>query len=676
MTPILERVRQSQFFCAFLTSAAAGFLLHQRFPLTMNDPYLALVRTKAPHAHSLFVASYTLFLFTTPLIVFSGLLSAIFVHLYRPSKATTVSPQLPPYETPDARDDLYVVLGELHHPTERRAVANPTWLTLPEKGLYTGIACFGAIGSGKTTSLIRPVATQLFGYAAHDTERRLGGLVLEVKGDFCHQVREILTGFGRGDDYVEINLKTHYRYNALANKDLDEDALAYAITTLIANIYGKARDPFWPMASTNAMKFLILLHRLLDDYVTLNDIYTSAINPRLLQQRLERGVQLFGVEEYAEVAGAALGEHRQLAELDFTEVVGAITARAHLTPRVRDVLHRLRVPYTTVTVRRENAQTDTDKQAQFEAVKRWFDNDWSAIDVKLRTSIVEGISVFLSVFDTNPDLKRLFCPPKDVFDSAKNPPEAGYPLGEPFPPFADLIEAGKVVALNFPVSLNPTVAKTVGTLMKLDYQRAVLLRIPKMTAAEGSGQHFRPTVFCVDEYQNFATVGETGTGDQNFFSLSRQPLCIAVVATQSIVSLKSALSSDDAYKTLLQTFRTKLFLNTADDMTADFASKLCGKEDRTQVSYNVSESAQDAKVSILTGRSVAARTSLSTSKSYQVRQLERFPLRTFIGLKNAQAIAIAFDGVNPLPPAYCYLKPYWLPVEQSWWDQHAQGLLS
>ena len=39
---------------------------------------------------------------------------------------------------------------------------------------------------------------------------------------------------------------------------------------------------------------------------------------------------------------------------------------------------------------------------QFEAVKRWFDHDWMRIDAKLRTSIVEGISVFLSLFDDNP----------------------------------------------------------------------------------------------------------------------------------------------------------------------------------------------------------------------------------------------------------------------------------
>ena len=85
--------------------------------------------------------------------------------------------------------------------------------------------------------------------------------------------------------------------------------------------------------------------------------------------------------------------------------------------------------------------------AQFEAVKRWFEDDWMRIEPKLRTSIVEGISVFLSLFDDNPRVKHTFCPPKDTYDPARN---ADGVHGTPLPPLAELIEQGKVVALNFP----------------------------------------------------------------------------------------------------------------------------------------------------------------------------------------------------------------------------------
>ena len=47
---------------------------------------------------------------------------------------------------------------------------------------------------------------------------------------------------------------------------------------------------------------------------------------------------------------------------------------------------------------------------QVEAIERWYLHDWTALDAKLRTSIVEGISVFLSLFD-QPQVAGVFCPP-------------------------------------------------------------------------------------------------------------------------------------------------------------------------------------------------------------------------------------------------------------------------
>ena len=44
-----------------------------------------------------------------------------------------------------------------------------------------------------------------------------------------------------------------------------------------------------------------------------------------------------------------------------------------------------------------------------EAVKRWFVHDWQTLDNKIRSSIVEGVSVFLAMFDM-PDVAKVFCP--------------------------------------------------------------------------------------------------------------------------------------------------------------------------------------------------------------------------------------------------------------------------
>jgi len=79
-----------------------------------------------------------------------------------------------------------------------------------------------------------------------------------------------------------------------------------------------------------------------------------------------------------------------------------------------------------------------------------------------------------------------------------------------------------------------------------------------------------------------------------FFSLARQAKCVPLVATQSISSLQSALPGD-AWRTLLQTFRTKIFLALSDEFSARIASELCGQEDRWRVHYNISESGHDCE---------------------------------------------------------------------------------
>ena len=118
------------------------------------------------------------------------------------------------------------MLGEQHHRTSPTRAHDAAWLVIPERGLYTGIAIVGAIGTGKTSACMYPYVEQLLAYRAEDPARKVGGLVLEVKGDFCRHVRDILERHGRGDDYVEVSLDSPYRYNPLHN-DLD----AYAWRT-------------------------------------------------------------------------------------------------------------------------------------------------------------------------------------------------------------------------------------------------------------------------------------------------------------------------------------------------------------------------------------------------------------------------------------------------------------
>ncbi len=48
-------------------------------------------------------------------------------------------------------------------------------------------------------------------------------------------------------------------------------------------------------------------------------------------------------------------------------------------------------------------------------------------------------------------------------------------------------------------------------------------------------------------------------------------------------------------------------------------------------------------------------------------------MKTFTELKNAQSITIAYDGLNPMPPMFCCLKPYYNDVNKSYFHQSADG---
>ena len=664
----MQRILNSKNLVAFVLAAATGMILYFRMPFPEGNIFLRVMALRSPSAFEVLKYSYTLFLFSTPYIGYSVVFSGLYIFGLK-AKQRIRAGKLPLFPESQKRDDLFLVLGEVHNPRKQVPAECPQWLVIPERGLFTGVAILGAIGSGKTSCCMYPFAEQILAYRAADAEKRIGGLVLEVKGDFCHRVKEILVRHGRAEDYIEISLDSKYRYNPLQS-DLDAYALAYNIASLLNNLFGRGKEPFWQQAYTNLVKFIILLHKVAFDYVTLFDVYECAIDNATLERKINEAERrltetdsvLLCEEEY-------LKHPRDLEPFKFRLDEESKLYRALLTPGLAAVLKDKAIQWEAENEKGKKP-VPRDKKEQLEAVKRWFNHDWRRIEPKLRTSIVEGISVFLSLFDDNPSVKRTFCPPPECYDPQAN---ADFKFGEPLPSFKWLIENGKVCALNFPIAMNAGLAKAVGVMMKLDFERAVLNRVPEMEAHPD--QHFRQVMFICDEYQHFATVGESEpTGDEKFFSLSRQPRCIPIIATQSISSLKSALPGD-TWRTLLQTFRTKIFLALSDDFSARTASELCGREDKLKVSYNLSESGHDATVSLLTGKALSHKSNITASKSYNTHTDFRFDMKTFTELRNAQSVTIAYDGTNPMPPMFCYLKPYYNDHNKSYFRQLADGEL-
>ena len=190
-------------------------------------------------------------------------------------------------------------------------------------------------------------------------------------------------------------------------------------------------------------------------------------------------------------------------------VPGTDKAACQLDPALRDRLKELKVAYET---EESGGGAGSEFREQVEAIERWYLHDWMALDAKLRTSIVEGISVFLSLFD-QPQVAGVFCPPPPEPDESTSihigdgapdeDAEAVRPvpgLRRRLPPLSELIEGGKVLALNMPAGANPALARAIGVLLKNAWMQALLRRPAEL--ARRPGRYLRPAVFICDEYQS------------------------------------------------------------------------------------------------------------------------------------------------------------------------------
>ncbi|MCL4814410.1 MAG: hypothetical protein KJ061_18125, partial [Vicinamibacteraceae bacterium] len=234
---------------AMVAAVAAGAWGLSTYPVDVDDPFLGLVALRSPGVFQVVVYGYAALWFSTPFFAASLVLSLLAILASRHDPTARVRP-LPHYTPPELRPAPSLVLGETHFQTTPGPAPSPGWLTIPQRGLYTGVMVLGAVGTGKTSACMYPYAEQLLRWRANDPDHRLGGLVLEVKGDFCKQVQGILRGAGREQDYLEVGLDSGVCYNPLHN-DLDPYAVAYAIASLLNNLFGKSKEPFWQQAYTD-----------------------------------------------------------------------------------------------------------------------------------------------------------------------------------------------------------------------------------------------------------------------------------------------------------------------------------------------------------------------------------------------------------------------------------------
>ena len=161
--------------------------------------------------------------------------------------------------------------------------SNNELVLIKEFGLYQNILITGSIGAGKTSSAISNILDSLF-------KENIGGLIIDIKGNFINTVNSIAKKHKREADVVEISLYNNFVYNPLNEPDMPSAELASIIKKVLILISKNRNDsePFWLDKSEEYIRDFITLIRIYNKgNVNFSEIHNLVIDKEYLNKKLK-----------------------------------------------------------------------------------------------------------------------------------------------------------------------------------------------------------------------------------------------------------------------------------------------------------------------------------------------------------------------------------------------------
>ena len=145
---------------------------------------------------------------------------------------------------------------------------------IPEKGLYQNILVTGTIGTGKTSSAMYPFTRQLIQYCCNDSNKKIGMLILDVKGNYYNKVREYSNLFNRSEDVIVIEINGKYKYNPLHKPLLKASVIANQLKSILLLFSPNNTESFWLDKAEQIITEAIKLCRIYNNgYVTFLELH-------------------------------------------------------------------------------------------------------------------------------------------------------------------------------------------------------------------------------------------------------------------------------------------------------------------------------------------------------------------------------------------------------------------
>jgi len=308
----------------------------------------------------------------------------------------------------------------------------------------TGVAVFGATGSGKTSGIGHQLARAYL-------EAGFGGLVLCAKAEECRQWQEWAAETGRTDDLVIVEPNGTARFNWMdyeGNRAGAGAGLAVNIVAMLDELGGVAAgDAARAEGGDGAAKFFRdSLHHLNANAVDLALLAGLRVSLPLL-----RSIILSAPMTLAEAASDAWRDGRSVCATLLREAGKAV----------------------------EDAE-DIEAKADFTEVENYWLHEFPAIGDRTRGIITLCFSMMARPFLTRP-LRRLFSADTNIT------PDATF--------------SGKIIIVDLPVQVFRIAGRMANLAWKYCFQIAVMRR----QSDEANQSRLRPVFLWADEAQNFVT---------------------------------------------------------------------------------------------------------------------------------------------------------------------------
>ena len=127
-------------------------------------------------------------------------------------------------------------------------------------------------------------------------------------------------------------------------------------------------------------------------WVTLRDVYRCTLDPDRIEGRIAEVEAWVEPPAAVRIAHADLVAERNALAASWKQAAGGKARVAH-DPAMREQLKSLGIAFEVESA----AAADPARRKRLDAVRRWYVQDWLTLEPKLRSSIIEGLSVFLRV---------------------------------------------------------------------------------------------------------------------------------------------------------------------------------------------------------------------------------------------------------------------------------------